>query len=201
MNTDSVAFTYAMALAQVDGIDLKKTEAEINLVSEIFKTPEIALYFDSPAISLAAKKEKLKKAFEKNVSTEVLNFLFLILDKHRETYIPEICAALTEIADKQFTRVRPYIILSRNYADKELKKIMSEVEALVTVRRKDFGIEDENAKIEFIPRVEVQPDLLGGIYMRVGDYIWDSSLSRFLKDWKTRVLSGAVDQDAVIAPE
>ncbi|MDH4263573.1 MAG: ATP synthase F1 subunit delta [Spirochaetia bacterium] len=201
MNTDSVAYTYAMALSQIDGVDLKKKEAEMILVSEAFQSPEIKLYFDSPTISIADKKEKLKKAFGQSVSKEVLNFLFLVLDKHRETFILSICAGLTEIADKEFNRVRPYVILSRNYPEKELKKIISEIEALINVHRKDFGIENQSDKIEFIHKVEVQPDLLGGIYMRVGDYMWDSSLSRFLKDWKQRVLSGAVDQNAVIVAE
>jgi len=201
MSTNSIAYTYALALSQTDGIDLKKVEAEINLVREVFQTPEVRLYFESPAIPVAVKKEKLKNMFGKNLSAGVLNFLFLVLDKRRVTSVLEICSSFMEITDRQFNRVRPYIILSREYPDKELKKIMSEVEALINVRRKDFGIENENEKIEFIPRVEIQPDLLGGIYMRVGDYMWDSSLGRFLKDWKQRVLSGAVEQDKAITTE
>jgi len=201
MNTNSVAYTYAMALTQVDGVDLKKIEPEMNLVSQAFQDPAVELYFESPTISLAAKKEKLKKVFEKTVSKEVLNFLFLVFDKKRQTSILEICAALTEIADKQFNRVRPFVILSRNYPENELGKIMSAIEALISARRKDFGIENQTAKLEFIPRVQVQPDLLGGIYMRVGDYLWDSSISRFLKDWKNKVLSGTVDQDAAITAD
>ena len=201
MNTDSIAYTYAMALAQGEGADLKKLEQEMILVAEIFQSPEIALYFESPAIARAVKKEKLKQTIGKGVSKEVLNFLFLVFDKGRETYIKNICTAFMEIADKEFNRIRPYIVLSREYPEKELKKLLSEIEALITVRRKDFGIEDENAKIEFIPQVHVQPDLLGGVYLRVGDYMWDSSLSRYLKDWKQRVLSGVVDQNAAIVAE
>jgi F-type H+-transporting ATPase subunit delta len=190
-----------MALSQIDGVDLGKIETELSLVSDVFQNTEIALYFESPAITIVAKKEKLKTVFGKLISIEVLNFLFLVLDKRRETYILEICAALTEIADKQFNRVRPFVILSRKYPEGELAKIMSAIEALISARRKDFGIENENAKLEFIPMVRVQPDLLGGIYMRVGDYLWDSSISRFLKDWKNRVLSGTVDQNAAISAE
>jgi len=201
MNTDSVAYTYAMALSQLDGVDLKKIEAELSIVEEIFQSKEIKGYFESPAIPLSGKKERLKNAIGSKVSIEVLNFLFLILDKHRETYISEICAALTEIADKQFNRVRPHVILSRQYPEDELKKIMTSIEALISARRKDFGINDDQAKLEFIPKVQVQPDMLGGIYMRVGDYMWDSSISRFLKDWKHKVLSGTIEQDAVITAD
>ena len=36
MTDGAVAYTFAMALSQVDGVDLKKTEEDLSLLSEVF---------------------------------------------------------------------------------------------------------------------------------------------------------------------
>jgi F-type H+-transporting ATPase subunit delta len=199
MNTESVAYVYALALSQADGADLKKIEEEMAIVAKVFQDDDVKKYFESPRVSSALKKEQLKKTFDGKISDLALNFLFLLVDKRRDHQILEIYAALTEIGDKQFNRVRPKISVSRNYPEGEVTKIVDMVKDLITTRRSSFGLKEDNAKLEFIPEIQVKPELVGGIYLRVGDYMWDSSVSRYLKDWKHNVLSGAIENENIIS--
>ncbi|MDH4199418.1 MAG: ATP synthase F1 subunit delta [Spirochaetia bacterium] len=189
-----------MALSSVDGVDLKKTEEELLLVSGVLKNEDIKKYFLYPKISQAEKKEKLKNAFAALVSKTVMNFLYLLIDKNRENHIQQISHAFTQIVDQEYDRVRPHVSLSRNYPEAELQKILTMVEGLVSAKRDAFGISSP-AKLEFLPETEVKPEMLGGIYLRLGDYMWDSSISRFLRDWKVKVLSGTIEKDAVISAD
>jgi len=199
MNTESVAYVYALALSQADGADLKKIEEDMTIVASVFKDDEVIKYFESPRVTSAAKKEQLKKSFGGKISELVLNFLFLLVDKQRDHQVLEIYAALTEIADRQFNRVRPKIYLSRNYPESEVSKIVEMVNNLISSSRTSFGLKEGNSQLEFIPEIQVDPEMLGGINLRVGDYLWDSSVSRYLKDWKNSVLSGVIDKDKIIS--
>ena len=57
------------------------------------------------------------------------------------------------------------------------RKFMQWWKTYFAAERESFGISGEKAKLEFIPETEVKPDMLGGIYLRVGDYMWDSSIN------------------------
>lgn len=198
MDTESVAYVYATALSQVEETDLKKVEEEMSAVAAVFKDSDIKSYFESPKIPTGEKKENFKKAFGDKLSPLVMNFLYLLVDKRRDDQIPAISAALTDIADKEFGRVRPHIVLSRKYSEAEIKEITSMVENMISTQRKDFGLEDYKKDLEFIPEIEYKPEMLGGVYLRVGDYMVDFSISRYLKDWKTKVLSGPIGKEAII---
>lgn len=129
-----------------------------------------------------------------------MNFLFLLVDKNRENSISEISKAFSRIVDEKYDRVRLRVAVSRKYSDADLKKIYTMVEELVSAKRESFGISGK-AKLEFLPETEVKPEMLGGIYLRIGDYMWDSSINRYLRDWKVKVLSGTIDKDAVISAD
>ena len=88
-----VSKRYALALFET-GLELdrlKQFKDEINNVSNVLEMePKIEMILTHPKISNDEKKELLDNLFEKHVSREMLNFLYVIIDKRRERYIREI---------------------------------------------------------------------------------------------------------------
>lgn len=88
-----VSKRYALALFET-GLELNRLEQfkeEINNVSNVLESePKIEMILTHPKISSDEKKELLDSLFGKNISKEMLNFLYVIIDKRRERYISEI---------------------------------------------------------------------------------------------------------------
>jgi len=197
MDKDSIAYRYAAALSEIDGVDLRQVEEELNsLVAAMVKENSIQVYFESPQIPSVDKKKKITAALSGKVSANVNNLLCLLIDKGRETHLSEVASALTAIVDEKFNRVRPYVYLGKDFSDDKKKGIAQEVETLIQKNRSEFGVA-EKGDLEFITTISTDSEMLGGVILRVGDNMWDASVSRFLKDWRTRVLANPVSSAAM----
>ena len=51
--------------------------------ADVFSLPDAVKFFQNPLIPHQAKKDLLKKAFDKEISPDVMNFLLLLVDKNR----------------------------------------------------------------------------------------------------------------------
>lgn len=82
----TVDMTYGKALYEV-AVDRNKTEAileDAQGILDIFKAePEFHEFVCTPVISAAAKKDAVKTIFSGKICDELLNLLFILIDKHR----------------------------------------------------------------------------------------------------------------------
>ena len=76
------------------GRELKRVEGDLDGVAGIWG------YFDNPGISRADKKILLKKCFEGELAGEVQNFLYLLVDKRRMAYFPEIVRVFEALSNE-----------------------------------------------------------------------------------------------------
>jgi len=190
----SVSHIYAEALSSIDGINLEKIEAELLLFSNLLKSNrDLELFFESPKVPALIKKEKIKKSVVSKFSNEVLNLLYILIDKRRTNDFSAIVEAFVKINDSKFNRVRPKIVLGKELSKEGMADIEKEVEALLVSKGKKFGAVI-NKETTFIPETLVNADLLGGFTLRVGDYQWDASVSNYIKTWKRNVLSAQIDE-------
>lgn len=88
-----VSKRYALALFET-GLELDKVDQfkeEINAVSNVLiEENDFKKVLNHPKVSKDEKKEILNHVFGGKVSEEILNFLYVIVDKRREMYIEEI---------------------------------------------------------------------------------------------------------------
>lgn len=200
MNTDSVAYQYATALAELEGVDGTKVEKDLLLISQVFLDNEkLRIYYESPRVDASGKTKAIKAAFGKHLGEEaVLNLMFLLIDKGREEVILGICDAFVEIMDRKLNRVRPRVILSHKYDKAGVDEIVKLVEDVVDQNRAQFGLGDIQGKIEFFVTTEVDSDILGGLALRIGDYYWDATVSRYLRDWRLRVSARHINKEQLV---
>lgn len=160
-----LASKYAAAIFEIakeeknlDGYDkdLSKVRAEV------FDIPEAVKFFQNPLIPQQAKKDLLKRAFDKEISATVMNFLMLLVDKKRIGVFCEIYDIFTSLKNKEqgilVADVTSAFPLSKKQQDALIKKLSSLTGRKVKIRpHKDTSI-------------------IGGLILKIGDKRIDGSV-------------------------
>ncbi len=137
---------------------------------------ELAVFFFSPYFSGQEKKDGLGRAVE-GADEIVTNFLELLIDKHRMPAIFRIRRRLDVLWEHE-NEVLPVQITSATQLDEE------------TVKRIGDRIGQETGQhVELTAQVE--PAILGGIVLRVGNQILDASIRARLDRLRRQVARGA----------
>jgi F-type H+-transporting ATPase subunit delta len=129
-------------------------------------------FFFSPQFSTEEKKEGLHKAIE-GADETLVNFLELLLEKHRMPAIFRIRRQFDELWREE-NKLLPVEVTSAVELDEEtVRKIGDEIG------------ERTGRKVELTSRVD--PDILGGIVLRVGNSILDASIRNRLERLRKQV--------------
>jgi F-type H+-transporting ATPase subunit delta len=130
------------------------------------------LFFFSPQFSTEEKKEGLHKAVE-GADEVLVNFLELLLEKHRMPAIFRIRRQFEELW-RQENKLLPVHVTSAVELDEETVRKIGE----------EIG-EQTGRKVDLTSRVD--PDILGGIVLRVGNSILDASIRNRLEQLRKQV--------------
>ncbi|NLB88132.1 MAG: F0F1 ATP synthase subunit delta [Syntrophomonadaceae bacterium] len=177
MLNKSVARRYAEAffsIAQDHGkIDQYQQELEL-IVNTIKESDMLREYLGHLLIPAKDKKESITKIFGNNISQITLNFLLMVIDKKREVYIEAIVEEYKELAD-----------ISRNIAKAELVSAQEVSEdELNTLAQKLSASTGKTVQLKQI----LDPSLIGGVKLRIGDQIIDGTVAKKLEMLKTQLL-------------
>lgn len=159
----ALARRYAQALFELaSNTSLEQMENELLAFSGMIESePEIKNVLQHPHISLTDKKAIITKLTE-NASLSVRNFLNLLIDRRRQDLLPLIVREFIRLADeaRQIAEVRvTSAIALKPEHEEQLKKAISRLTGK-QVRMKS----------------EVNPDLIGGVRVQVGDQVFDGSV-------------------------
>jgi F-type H+-transporting ATPase subunit delta len=165
----TVARSYAEALLELALKDAD-TEAYARAIRDVAewlrREPKLRRFLETPRVRISEKKEVLRRALEDSVPERFLRFLYVVLDKGRQRLLPEIAQQFGLLLDQQVGRVPAEITLALE-PDRTLR------ERLVAEIEKWEGR-------EVVPQVRIDPDILGGVIVRVRDRLIDASLRRRL---------------------
>ena len=179
MKNVTVARNYAEALFAVA---LAKRQIEpfgdlIDAVAGAIQADErIAVALESPRVAKDAKAGILERGLKGAAPREFVRFLQAVVRRGRQGLLAEIAQEYQALVDQQLNRVHAGVVLA-NEADAKLQKQIVErlTEALGREVRAHF---------------RVDPAILGGVVVRVGDRILDGSVKRRLVALKRRMLAG-----------
>lgn len=163
--TATVARRYAEALydlaAETGMVD--RMENELEAVSEAIKaSAELKKILHHPRITAEEKKGLIKDLFAGKVSPVMENFLYLLIDRKREALLDEIRERFVDLANKARNIVRAEVTSAVELTAKE-KEELQEVLGRITKK---------NVKISY----QVDPGIIGGVVVRIGDRVIDGSL-------------------------
>ena len=136
-------------------------------------------FLESPRISEQEKSGVLAKAFGDSVPAIFLRFLQILVTKRRQLLIPAIATEYNAILDQAEERVHANVTVAREPGSDEESRIAEQLGRVLGKR--------------VVPHFSVNPAILGGIIVRVGDTVMDGSLRRRLHRLKWRITRGAAD--------
>lgn len=177
MRDTTIARNYAEALvtlAQRAG-DLDGWGRMIDDVADLVTNDlRVRRFLESPRVPAAAKKEILRKAFQDRMPRLMVRFLEALVQNRRQLLIPTIASEYATLVDESLGRVRAEVTLAREPQP-------GEVEAIAASLSRTLGR-------TAVAHVRVNPDIVGGVIVRVGDYVKDGSVRRRLGVLKSKLV-------------
>lgn len=173
---------YAKALLGV-GEKSGSTEALISELQEVNQSvaalPKLSDALTTPQLSSEEKTSLVIKAFSGKISPAMMNFLKVVVQKGRFDCLPAVAISAKQIHDQLSGRIQATLITAQevdqltrdNIASKLSHKLGKQVQL----------------------QSEVDPSIIGGVVVRVGDTVYDSSVAGQLKQVQTKAMKKAAD--------
>jgi len=181
MSEAIVAKRYGDALFQLatdKGIE-EKLIAELQIVKEVFqKDEQISDFLNHPRVTNEKKLQLIDVSFESFDKT-VVNTLKLLVERHRIDNVPAIIDEFIHLHNEANGVAVATVYSTRALTDDE--KVQLEVSFKKRFNKKEVSIVNE-----------IDPSLLGGVKIRVGNTIYDGSLHNKLNRIKDNIVSESI---------
>jgi F-type H+-transporting ATPase subunit delta len=172
---EEIAQVYSRALFEAaqeqDKLDVVREQVGA-FADALEENRDLAVFFFSPYFSTEEKKEGLGKVLD-GADDTVRNFLELLVEKHRVPAVYRIRREYDSLWEEE-NKLLPVEVTSAIELDKETVKDIGE----------KIG-ERTGRKVQLESKVD--PDILGGIVVRVGDRILDASIANRLESLRKQV--------------
>ena len=165
MSQRTVTRRYATALyEEADAAEgLAAVDDDVLMLrNNIESNRELSRFFESPVIPQEKKESILQELLEERVETLTLQFLRLLVQKDRETLTKAILDQYQSLRDEQRGIVDAEVTVAQPLNDEDRNAL---VEALEEKTGKDVRL-----------HLEENPDLIGGLVIRIGDRVFDGSV-------------------------
>ena len=179
MRDSTIAKNYAETLLEL-ARRAKDLDGWGKMIMEVANALEadqsLRLFLATPRVSADAKNEILAKAFQDRMPRHFVRFLQTLVNNRRQALIPEIAEEYRSLLDESEGRVHAQVTVAREASDADKALIARELSRVLgkTV----------------IPHLTVNPEILGGLVVRVGDDVMDGSVRRRLASLRNQLVHG-----------
>ncbi len=173
----SVAITYVNALLDIAAKkgQMEQIEKDLALVSDVItKYGKLEKILFHPSITRNEKKKLIKKIFGASASDLMVNFLHLLVDRRRERILGFLPAIYKETVDATKGVINARVTTVAPLTESQMNGLKKRLDMLT------------GKKVEI--EVVLDPQILGGILIRVGNKMIDGSIAGRLKSLKTRLM-------------
>ncbi|WP_138420733.1 F0F1 ATP synthase subunit delta [Aquibacillus sediminis] len=169
---------YAEALFQLgqEKSIIDQLEAQLLIVKEVFEQNEdFRSFLEHPRVNSDKKNQLIDKAFDGFLPT-VVNTLKVLVERHNEEIVAEIVDHFIELSNHAKGVAEAKVYSTRELTDEEKNQ-------LSTVFSKKLDL--KSLKITNI----VDPTILGGVKLKIGNRIYDGTLQRKLEQIERNIVS------------
>jgi len=174
------ALAYAQSLLDLAN-DSKQPEpigGELRDIRQIvIENPVFGAFLSDPGISETERGEVLKKLFEGKASPLMFNFLRVLNAKGRLRSIVEIADAYDHLLDEQMGKVEVDVTVPQKLTSPQLEEVRQRVSAAL--------------KKDAVVHQYVDPNIIGGLLIRVQDKLIDASVKTQLAMMRQQLLASA----------
>jgi F-type H+-transporting ATPase subunit delta len=176
MNQSIISSRYAKALMKVGAENqcLDALKADMDLLGDTIRENLVfKQILDSPVIKPPQKRGVMTELLEKRVHAMTLNFISVIIHNRREFLLADVVRNFIDLYEKLKGIKRAHVVSAATMDDRSKQLLQQQLNVLF------------KANVQMTD--EVNPDLIGGFILRVGDQQYDASLSSGLDRMRKRL--------------
>jgi len=182
MNDATIGRNYAETLLVLAGRNGDKAQEEWGVLIEelggaMREDKKLRTFLESPKIPASLKIEVLGKALGKRVPAPFLKFIEIVVAKRRQMLIPWIATEYRALIDAAEDRVHVNVTVAREPEGGEREALTKQLSRLFGKR--------------VVPHITLNPAILGGVIVKVGDTVMDGSVRRRLATLRNRMIASA----------
>jgi F-type H+-transporting ATPase subunit delta len=173
----TIARPYAEALASTASKDeIAKWSEHLDVLAQMAAHSELSSLANNPNVTQGQMADILLSGLKGDLPPAFKNFINLLTVNHRIAALPEIAKQFEEIKNSLEGSAEIMITSAFPMEDDEIKNLISSIS-------KRFG----NKSLK--PTITVDPELIGGVKVQVGDEVLDSSVKSRLEAMRATLLS------------
>jgi len=183
IQVDSIAIVYARSLFELAERTggralLEEINGEFEQIAALAGSdPRVREFIESPIIDRNRRSAALNRILGGRVTDLFRKFVLVLNEKGRQSHFRTIARAYDEMLQKQFGRVEVDVHSATPISDATLDRLAEMV-------REGLGRDPVFHRY-------VEPELLGGIKVRIGDVVYDNSIQGQLIRLRHSLLSGS----------
>lgn len=174
MIEDRIGYRYAKSLFDLakEKNMLEEVRDDMAVIHEVSEqSREFRVMLSNPVINVSRKEAILRAVFGESLESDFTRHLVnIIVRKGRERYLDNAAKSFLELYDRDKHIQRGKLISAQPMSDEQIAAIKKEVE-------KETGD-------TFEMDVEVDPELIGGFVLHIGDRLFDGSVASSLRKLK-----------------
>ncbi len=148
-----------------------------DVANAIAQDATVKLFLESPRVSYEQKNAILSQAIGDRVPRVFLRFLQTMVHNRRQMMIPDIATEYSRLLDAEEGRVHAEVTVARSVNDAETATIGTQLSRVLGK--------------SVLPQVSVDPAIMGGIIVKVGNTVMDGSVRRRLSKLASRMRATA----------
>jgi len=176
MDQSKINVRYAKAffsLAKEKGLTAELRQDAKLIAGVCEQSSDFSALLNSPVVKTSGKQKALRSIFEGKVNSLSLNFLLLITENRREKFIAGIFRNLEELYRRE-EGVKTAILTSAVPISDD-----------IVLQVKKILENEYQSKVELSQKIN--PDIIGGFVLRIGDQQYDASIWSQLKKFKEQL--------------
>lgn len=174
-----VAQVYAEALlnAAEEAGQVEEVLGEYEALLEAANAPrsDLRRFFASGVIGRRTREEVLLKVFDGRLHPLLLNLLLVINDHDRTTLLPTILFQARKLQDERARRLPVNIHAAAPLSDEQVERLRRDLRQVL--------------QLEPVIEVKVEPPLLGGLLIRIGDHVFDGTVRTKLNQLREQLIA------------
>lgn len=173
-----VGALYGKAILGAAGSEVDEIVSQLTAIVHecLNRHPALESVLASPRVSQSDKEGLIDRVFQGQIHESLLNFLKVLCRRGRIGSLRAIQVCATEMRDQQLGRVRAVVTSAFELTDSQRDMIRSQ-----------FG---QKLGKQLVLLEKVDPTLLGGVSVRIGDQVYDGTVQGKLSAIRAAVTSG-----------
>jgi F-type H+-transporting ATPase subunit delta len=165
MSNGAVSRRYAEAVFSI-ALENKSLEAwrkDLETIRVVLSNPQLVLFLENPKVTNEEKKRLVTSLLRKRVQPAPLNFVFLLIERHRVGIAGHVAIEYQRMMDEHLGIATAEVTTAVPLSAEQLKGVVSRLTELT----------GKKIKLE----TKVDATIIGGIIIKIGDRLIDGSVA------------------------